>query len=70
VRAEAAKLYSSLYEQSPSVEHRKRYARLTGVMLPPGPPLPPLPKDVDGEAVDLTSLLRQVDRAAASLSIA
>jgi tetratricopeptide (TPR) repeat protein len=70
VRAEAAKLYSSLYEQSPSVEHRKRYARLTGVTLPPGPPLPPLPKDVDGEAVALTSLLRQVDRAAASLSIA
>jgi class 3 adenylate cyclase/tetratricopeptide (TPR) repeat protein len=63
-RREAAALYRRLYERAPTVEYRKRYARLTGTELPPGPPLPPLPEIAQGEVVDFDVVLRQVDLAA------
>jgi predicted ATPase/class 3 adenylate cyclase len=70
VTDEAAALYRSLYERAPSVQYRERYARLTGVMLPPGPPLPPLPASVGEDVADVDSLVRQVDLAVRQLSAA
>ncbi|MFC7534231.1 tetratricopeptide repeat protein [Actinoplanes sp. GCM10030250] len=43
-RTSAAAIYRTLYERAPIVEYRHAYRRLTGVMLPPGPPLPELPE--------------------------
>jgi hypothetical protein len=70
VTDEAARLYRSLYERAPSVQYRERYARLTGVKLPPGPPLPPLPASVGEDVADVDSLLRQVDLAVRQLGAA
>jgi class 3 adenylate cyclase/tetratricopeptide (TPR) repeat protein len=60
-RRAAAKLYRTLYEQTPSIRYREAYARLTGATLPPGPPLPPLPDVLEEDVGDLDTLLRQVD---------
>ena len=61
-RSAAAHLYRDLYERTPMVEYRAAHAFLTGVTLPPGPPLPPLPAPLDEDAADVAELLRQVDR--------
>jgi predicted ATPase/class 3 adenylate cyclase len=67
-RKAAADLYRTLYERAPSIEYREAYARLTGVTLPPGPPLPPLPMAVEEDVRDVDELLRQVDKAASPRS--
>ncbi|WP_436532540.1 tetratricopeptide repeat protein [Actinoplanes sp. HUAS TT8] len=60
-RTTAADIYRTLYERAPSVEYRRAYQRLTGELLPPGPPLPELPDwIVAGD--DLDELLRRIDR--------
>jgi len=69
-REEAADLFRALYQQAPILEHRDAYERLTGLRLPPGPPLPPLPGAVGHEAVDVDALLRQTDLAAGQLGAA
>jgi tetratricopeptide (TPR) repeat protein len=62
-RAAAAEIYRTLYERAPTVEYRHAYRRLTGVRLPPGPPLPPLPAWIEAEAdVDVETLLRRLER--------
>jgi predicted ATPase/class 3 adenylate cyclase len=66
-RKAAANLYRRLYERAATIEYREAYARLTGVTLAPGPPLPPLPKVVEEDVGDVDALLRQVDRAAPQL---
>jgi hypothetical protein len=66
-RKAASDLYRTLYERAPSVEYREAYARLTGVTLPPGPPLPPLPKAVEEDLGGVDEVLRQVDKAASQL---
>ena len=62
-RRDAAELYRALYEQAPSIEYREAYARLTGATLPPGPPLPPLPDELEHEAADVEALLGRVTMA-------
>ncbi|MEV6302533.1 tetratricopeptide repeat protein [Actinoplanes sp. NPDC051861] len=60
-RTSAAAIYRTLYERAPSVEYRRAYRRLTGVMLPPGPPLPELPEWVVAEEVPrLEELLEKI----------
>ena len=66
-REAAAELYRALYEQAPSIEYREAYARLTGATLPPGPPLPPLPDELEQELGDVEELLRQVDAVSVQL---
>jgi tetratricopeptide (TPR) repeat protein len=68
-RERAASLYRAHYEQAQTVECRDAYARLTGVELPPGPPLPPLLEPTDDRWVesDADALLRKVDEAASEL---
>jgi class 3 adenylate cyclase/tetratricopeptide (TPR) repeat protein len=68
-RERAASLYRAHYEQAQTVECREAYARLTGVELPPGPPLPsPLEPVDDGRVeLDADALLRRVDEAAREL---
>jgi tetratricopeptide (TPR) repeat protein len=66
-RKAAADLYRTLYERGPSTEYREAYTRLTGVTLPPGPSLPPLPKVVEEDVGDLDELLEQVEKAASQL---
>jgi class 3 adenylate cyclase/tetratricopeptide (TPR) repeat protein len=68
-RQHAADLYRAHYEQAQTVECREAYARLTGIELPPGPPLPsPLEPLDDGRAeLDADALLRRVDEAAKEL---
>jgi class 3 adenylate cyclase/predicted ATPase len=68
-RERAAELYRAHYEQAQTVECREAYARLTGVELPPSPPLPsPLEPLDDGRAeLDADALLRRVDQAAKEL---
>lgn len=66
-RKAAADLYRTLYERAPSIEYREAYARLTGVTLPPGPPLPPLPMAVEEDVRDVDEVLRQVGKAASQL---
>jgi predicted ATPase/class 3 adenylate cyclase len=68
-RQRAADLYRDHYEQAQTVECREAYARLTGIELPPGPPLPsPLEPFDDGRAeLDADALLRKVDEAASEL---
>jgi predicted ATPase/class 3 adenylate cyclase len=62
-RIAAAEIYRTLYERAPTVEYRHAYQRLTGVRLPTGPALPPLPAWVEAEAgVDVEALLGRVDR--------
>ena len=61
-RSAAAQLYRELYERTPMVEYRAAHAFLTDVILPPGPPLPPLPAPLDTDAADVAALLRRVDR--------
>jgi predicted ATPase/class 3 adenylate cyclase/Tfp pilus assembly protein PilF len=62
-RTTAAEIYRRLYERAPSVEYRHAYRRLTGVDLPPGPPLPPLPSWISTEdGSNLETLLRRIDR--------
>jgi hypothetical protein len=55
--------------QAQTVECRDAYTRLTGVELPPGPPLPPLLEPMDDRRVDpdADALLRKVDQAASEL---
>jgi class 3 adenylate cyclase/predicted ATPase len=65
-REAAAALYRRLYELAPSVEYREAYAGLTGVTLPPGPRLPPLPEAVEDPG-DVDALLRRVAQAATRL---
>ncbi|MFC3738762.1 tetratricopeptide repeat protein [Paractinoplanes deccanensis] len=61
-RDTAAGIYRELYERAPSVEYREAYRRLTGVLLPPGPPLPELPEWIAAESgPDLVTLLRRID---------
>jgi len=69
-RAEAADLYRALYDRAPILEHRDAYERLTGLRLPPGLPLPPLPDTVGHEALDVGALLRQTDLVAGQLGAA
>ena len=68
-RQRAADLYRAHYEQAQTVECREAYARLTGIELPPGPPLPsPLEPLEDGRAEpDADALLRKMDEAAREL---
>jgi tetratricopeptide (TPR) repeat protein len=68
-RERAADLYRAHYEQAQTVECREAYARLTGVELPPGPPLPsPLEPLDDGRTeLDTDALLGKVDEAAREL---
>jgi hypothetical protein len=68
-RQHAADLYRAHYEQAQTVECREAYARLTGIELPPGPPLPsPLePLDDERAELDADALLRKVDEAAREL---
>jgi class 3 adenylate cyclase/tetratricopeptide (TPR) repeat protein len=62
-RTAAAEIYRTLYERAPTVEYRRIYRRLTGVQLPPGPPLPPLPVWVAAEDdADVEALLGRADR--------
>jgi predicted ATPase/class 3 adenylate cyclase len=64
-RATAADIYRTLYERAPSVEYRRAYHRLTGELLPPGPPLPELPDWIAAEdGADLDDLLQRIDRSA------
>ncbi|HYY78267.1 MAG TPA: tetratricopeptide repeat protein, partial [Actinomycetes bacterium] len=63
VRRAAADLHRTLYERAPSVQLRAAYRRLTGTVLPPGAPLPPLPAVLEEHVGDLDELLRQVDLA-------
>jgi ATP/maltotriose-dependent transcriptional regulator MalT len=69
VRQRAAELYRAHYEQTQTAECREAYARLTGIELPPGPPLPSLLELVDDRRVELDpdALLRRVDEAAKEL---
>jgi tetratricopeptide (TPR) repeat protein len=68
-RDRAANLYRTRYKQAQTVECRKAYARLTGVELPPGPPLPSPFEPEDGGRVepDADDLLRKVTQAAREL---
>jgi tetratricopeptide (TPR) repeat protein len=68
-RERAADLYRAHYEQAQTVECREAYARLTGVELPPGLPLPsPLEPLDDGRTeLDTDALLGKVDEAAREL---
>jgi class 3 adenylate cyclase/tetratricopeptide (TPR) repeat protein len=62
-RRTAAETYRRLYARAPSVDHRNAYRRLTGEVLPTGPPLPELPEWIAVEAgTDLEALLRRIDR--------
>ena len=61
-RSAAAILYRDLYERTPAIEYRAAHEFLTGVVLPAGPPLPPLPAPLDQETADVDELLRQADR--------
>ncbi|MGR6964340.1 tetratricopeptide repeat protein [Geodermatophilus sp. URMC 61] len=63
----AADQHRTLHDRAPTVEHREACARLTGVRLPSGPPLPPLPDDVEAEVADFPRLLREVDQAIGQL---
>ncbi|MEV4343001.1 tetratricopeptide repeat protein [Actinoplanes sp. NPDC049596] len=64
-RDTAAAIYRELYERAPSIEYRDAYRKLTGVLLPPGPPLPELPAWIAAEGgPDLATLLRRIDRPA------
>jgi predicted ATPase/class 3 adenylate cyclase len=70
VRQRAADLYRAHYEQAQTVECREAYARLTGVQLPPAPPLPSPLEPLDElrvEQLDADALLRRVDEAAREL---
>jgi predicted ATPase/class 3 adenylate cyclase len=68
-RERAASHYRAHYEQAQTVECREAYARLTGVQLPPSPPLPSPLELVDDRRVELDPdvLLRRVDEAAREL---
>jgi predicted ATPase/class 3 adenylate cyclase len=68
-RERAASHYLAHYEQAQTVECRDAYTRLTGVELPPGPPLPPLLEPMDDRRVesDADALLGKVDEAASEL---
>ncbi|MGK5684263.1 tetratricopeptide repeat protein [Actinoplanes sp. URMC 104] len=62
-RRTAAGIYEQLYARAPSLEYRRAYLRLTGVRLPPGPPLPALPQWIVAETgPDLETLLQRIDR--------
>ncbi|WP_164842445.1 tetratricopeptide repeat protein [Actinoplanes solisilvae] len=62
-RRTAADIYERLYARAPSLEYRHAYRRLTGVRLPPGPPLPALPQwIVTDTGPDLETLLERIDR--------
>jgi class 3 adenylate cyclase/tetratricopeptide (TPR) repeat protein len=60
-RDAAAALYLDLYQRAPNVQYRHAYQQLTGVVLPPGPPLPPPPEGV-GPGGDVEELLAQVEQ--------
>jgi len=62
-RRKAAEIYERLYARAPRLEYRHAYRRLTGVRLPPGPPLPALPQWIVAETgPDLETLLQRIDR--------
>ncbi|GAA2875620.1 adenylyl cyclase [Actinoplanes cyaneus] len=64
-RITAAEIYRTLYERAPSIEYRRAYHRLTGKLLPLGPPLPELPDWIAAEGgADLENLLQRIDRSA------
>jgi DNA-binding SARP family transcriptional activator len=62
LRQQAAGLFANLYTRTPDIVFRRRYEDLTGQTLPPPPISPPLPEAVAGSAVNLETLLPQVDR--------
>ncbi|MBM2615611.1 tetratricopeptide repeat protein [Actinoplanes sp. LDG1-06] len=63
-RSRAAAIYQSLYSRAPSLDYRRAYRRLTGVRLPPGPPLPALPQWILADSgPDLDALLERIERA-------
>ena len=69
-RRTAADIYRRMYERAPSLDYRNAYQRLTGVLLPPGPPLPALPQRVAADAgPDLETLLRRIDEAPRRVSV-
>jgi len=61
-RQTAAHLYRDMYERTPAVDYRDAHAFLTGVTLPAGPPLPPLPSPIGEDPADLDEMLLEVDR--------
>jgi class 3 adenylate cyclase/tetratricopeptide (TPR) repeat protein len=62
-RTAAADIYRTLYERAPTLEYRHAYRRLTGLRLPSGQPLPPLPAWLEAKAeMDVDALLERVDR--------
>ncbi|HEY2957909.1 MAG TPA: AAA family ATPase [Actinomycetota bacterium] len=56
----ATALYRQLHERTPNAGYRRAYERLTGTLLPPGPPLPPPP--VARPATEVDQLLSDVDQ--------
>lgn len=63
-RTTAAGIYEKLYARAASLEYRHAYRRLTGIRLPPGPPLPALPSwIVTDDGPGLPALLERIDQA-------
>jgi tetratricopeptide (TPR) repeat protein len=58
----AASLYLVLYRRSFNIKYRQRYEALTNHSLPDPPDLPPLPKVVAEDNLNLDNLLRQVEQ--------
>jgi tetratricopeptide (TPR) repeat protein len=63
VRREASRLYRDLYQQTPMVEYREAYQRLTGASLPPARPLPRPPDSLGRTPLPLPEVLAQLDLA-------
>jgi tetratricopeptide (TPR) repeat protein len=67
LRREAAELYRMLYEDAPTIEHRRAYERLTTASLEAPPALPPLPKGISRDLPDLAEVRAQLDLAIGQL---
>jgi tetratricopeptide (TPR) repeat protein len=58
---ETAVLYKKLYNQTPNVQYKRRYERLSGQILPAPPELPLLPQGIIAFATSTESLLQKVE---------